>query len=116
LDLGRKDLLARPHAGLADSTSPGRPNRLFAACAVTNIGIEQMIPHLLPLVALIAVCLLVVTFVPTITLFLVGCETTSPAGIALSQRQTRIQRCRRRTSGRWGRPGSSPRGSQLKPW
>lgn len=44
---------------------------LFAACAVANIGIEKMIPHLLPLVALIAVCLLVVTFVPTITLFLV---------------------------------------------
>lgn len=45
---------------------------LFAACAVANIGIEKMIPYLLPLVGLILVCLGFVTFVPAISLFLIG--------------------------------------------
>ncbi len=43
---------------------------LFAACAVANIGIEKMIPYLLPLVGLILICLGFVTFVPAISLFL----------------------------------------------
>ena len=45
---------------------------LFAACAVANIGIEKMIPYLIPLVCLIIVCLGFVTFVPAISLFLVN--------------------------------------------
>lgn len=45
---------------------------LFAACAVANIGIEKMIPYLIPLVCLIIVCLGLVTFIPAISLFLVG--------------------------------------------
>jgi C4-dicarboxylate transporter, DctM subunit len=45
---------------------------LFAACAVANIGIEKMIPYLLPLVGLILICLGFVTFVPAISLFLIG--------------------------------------------
>jgi len=45
---------------------------LFAACAVANIGIEKMIPHLVPLVGLILLCLVVVTFVPAVTLFLIN--------------------------------------------
>jgi C4-dicarboxylate transporter DctM subunit len=42
---------------------------LFAACAVANIGLERMIRHLLPLVALIVLCLGLVTYVPWITSF-----------------------------------------------
>ena len=41
---------------------------LFAACAVANIGIEKMIPYLVPLVCVILVCLAFVTFVPAISL------------------------------------------------
>ncbi|MAY61005.1 MAG: C4-dicarboxylate ABC transporter permease [Rhizobiales bacterium] len=44
---------------------------LFAACAVANIGIEKMIPYLVPLVCLILACLATVTFVPAISLFLI---------------------------------------------
>lgn len=44
---------------------------LFAACAVANIGIEKMIPHLLPLIGVILLCLALVTFVPSISLFLI---------------------------------------------
>ena len=44
---------------------------LFAACAVANIGIEKMIPYLIPLVCLILTCLATVTFVPAISLFLI---------------------------------------------
>ncbi|MBO0906102.1 TRAP transporter large permease [Jiella sonneratiae] len=40
---------------------------LFAACAVAGIGLERMIRHLLPLVAVILVCLALVTYVPWIT-------------------------------------------------
>ena len=40
---------------------------LFAACAVANIGLERMIRHLLPLVAVILACLMLVTYVPWIT-------------------------------------------------
>lgn len=42
---------------------------LFAACAVANIGLERMIKHLLPLVAVILLCLGLVTYVPWITAF-----------------------------------------------
>lgn len=44
---------------------------LFAACAVANIGIEKMIPYLVPLVCVLIVCLGLVTFIPAISLFLV---------------------------------------------
>ncbi|WP_246160200.1 TRAP transporter large permease [Aureimonas fodinaquatilis] len=44
---------------------------LFAACAVANIGIEKMIPYLVPLVGVIIFCLGLVTFIPSISLFLV---------------------------------------------
>ncbi|MGR3782492.1 MAG: TRAP transporter large permease subunit, partial [Albimonas sp.] len=40
---------------------------LFAAAAVAKIGLEQMIRHLLPLVAVIIACLMLVTYVPWIT-------------------------------------------------
>jgi C4-dicarboxylate transporter DctM subunit len=45
---------------------------LFAACAVAGIGIEKMIPYLVPLVCVIIVCLGFVTFVPAISLFLLN--------------------------------------------
>jgi C4-dicarboxylate transporter DctM subunit len=44
---------------------------LFAACAVANIGLEKMIPHLLPLIGVIIACLALITYVPDISLFLV---------------------------------------------
>jgi len=40
---------------------------LFAASAVAGIGLERMIRHLLPLVAVIMACLMLVTYVPWIT-------------------------------------------------
>ncbi|WP_149866386.1 TRAP transporter large permease [Tropicimonas marinistellae] len=40
---------------------------LFAACAVAKIGIERMVRHLLPLVAVLVACLMVITYVPWIT-------------------------------------------------
>lgn len=40
---------------------------LFAACAVANIGLERMIRQLIPLVGVVLVCLILVTYVPWIT-------------------------------------------------
>lgn len=42
---------------------------LFAACAVANIPLERMVRHLLPLVGVVLVCLLIITYVPEVTLF-----------------------------------------------
>lgn len=43
---------------------------LFAACAVANIGIEKMMPYLLPMVGVILLCLGLIMLVPGISLFL----------------------------------------------
>ncbi|SMF06928.1 TRAP transporter, DctM subunit [Tistlia consotensis] len=45
---------------------------LFAACAVAEISLERMLPYLLPLVATVLACLALVTYLPDISLFLVG--------------------------------------------
>ncbi|MDS1139824.1 TRAP transporter large permease subunit [Pusillimonas sp. SM2304] len=42
---------------------------LFAACTVANLPIERLIRPLLPFVAVVVGCLLVITYVPWITLF-----------------------------------------------
>ncbi len=41
---------------------------LFAACTVARISLDQIIRHLLPFVLVIIACLMVVTYVPTISL------------------------------------------------
>lgn len=43
---------------------------LFAACAVAKISLDRIIPRLLPFVAVIIVCLMVVTYFPPLSLFL----------------------------------------------
>lgn len=43
---------------------------LFAACTVANLPIERLIRPLLPFVAVIVACLMVITYVPEISLFL----------------------------------------------
>ncbi|WP_099867583.1 TRAP transporter large permease [Pararhizobium haloflavum] len=44
---------------------------LFAACAVANISIQRIIPALVPMVAVVMGCVLLVTYVPFISLGLV---------------------------------------------
>lgn len=41
---------------------------LFAACQVANIAIERIIPRLVPFVAVVVACLMVITYVPGLTL------------------------------------------------
>ena len=43
---------------------------LFAACTVAKISLDRIIPHLIPFVLVIIGCLMVVTFVPQLSLFL----------------------------------------------
>ena len=43
---------------------------LFAACTVARISLDRIVGHLLPFVGVILVCLLVITYVPEISLFL----------------------------------------------
>ncbi|TAD88742.1 MAG: TRAP transporter large permease [Alphaproteobacteria bacterium] len=42
---------------------------LFAACQVARIGIDKIIPPLIPFVAVIFTCLMVITYVPELVLF-----------------------------------------------
>jgi len=41
---------------------------LFAACSVAGIGIDRIIKELIPFVIVVSVCLLIITFVPWISL------------------------------------------------
>ena len=43
---------------------------LFAACTVARISLDRIVRHLLPFVGVILVCLLVITYVPSISLSL----------------------------------------------
>ena len=43
---------------------------LFAACSVANVSIDKILPSLLKFVIVIWLCLMVITYVPSITLFL----------------------------------------------
>lgn len=43
---------------------------LFAACTVARISLDQIVRHLLPFVAVVVACLMVITYVPAISLTL----------------------------------------------
>jgi C4-dicarboxylate transporter, DctM subunit len=43
---------------------------LFAACSVARISYERIIPAIIPLVVVVAACLMVITYVPSLSLFL----------------------------------------------
>ncbi|MCY7370806.1 MAG: TRAP transporter large permease [Polaromonas sp.] len=43
---------------------------LFAACTVAKISLDRIVPHLIPFVLVIVACLMVVTYVPQLSLFL----------------------------------------------
>ncbi len=43
---------------------------LFAACAVARLSLDQIVTRLVPFVAVVLGCLMAVTYVPTLTLFL----------------------------------------------
>jgi C4-dicarboxylate transporter, DctM subunit len=43
---------------------------LFAACAVARVSLDRIIPPLLPFVGVIIACLMVITYVPSVSLFL----------------------------------------------
>ena len=43
---------------------------LFAACTVARISLDRIIPYLLPFVVVVLACLMVVTYVPELSLFL----------------------------------------------
>ena len=43
---------------------------LFAACTVAKISLDQIVRHLLPFVAVILGCLMLITYIPTISLTL----------------------------------------------
>ena len=43
---------------------------LFAACTVARISLDRIVSHLLPFVAVILLCLMVITYVPQLSLFL----------------------------------------------
>ena len=45
---------------------------LFAACEVAKVNIERVIPTLLVFVGVVLACLMVITYVPTVSLFLLG--------------------------------------------
>ncbi len=43
---------------------------LFAACTVARISLDRIIPYLLPFVLVVLGCLMVVTYVPELSLYL----------------------------------------------
>ena len=43
---------------------------LFAACTVARISLDRIIPHLLPFVGVVLGCLMVITYLPAISLTL----------------------------------------------
>ncbi|MGN6703767.1 MAG: TRAP transporter large permease [Burkholderiaceae bacterium] len=43
---------------------------LFAACTVANIPLDRIVPRLLPFVATVLACLMIITYFPPLTLFL----------------------------------------------
>jgi len=43
---------------------------LFAACTVAKISLDQIVRHLLPFVGVILACLMVITYVPSVSLAL----------------------------------------------
>jgi len=43
---------------------------LFAACTVARISLDRIVAHLLPFVGVVLLCLLVITYVPSLSLAL----------------------------------------------
>jgi C4-dicarboxylate transporter DctM subunit len=43
---------------------------LFAACTVAKISLDRIISHLLPFVAVVVICLMIITYFPPLSLFL----------------------------------------------
>ncbi|MOA67483.1 hypothetical protein D3C78_1946850 [compost metagenome] len=43
---------------------------LFAACAVAKISLDEIIPKLLPFVLVVMTCVMIITYFPSISLFL----------------------------------------------
>ena len=41
---------------------------LFAACTVARISLDQIVPRLLPFVLVVLACLLVITYVPALSI------------------------------------------------
>jgi len=41
---------------------------LFAACTVAKVSLDQIIPRLLPFVAVVLACLMIITYVPPLSL------------------------------------------------
>ena len=42
---------------------------LFAACAVANLPIERLVKSLLPFVLVVLACLMIITYIPEVSLF-----------------------------------------------
>ncbi len=57
------------HYGLGSVTPPFGVN-LFAACSVAKISLDKIIGHLIPFVLVIIACLLLITYIPEISLTL----------------------------------------------
>ena len=55
--------------GLGMITPPFGVN-LFAACTVAKISLDRIVGHLLPFVLVIMACLMLITYVPSISLAL----------------------------------------------
>ena len=43
---------------------------LFAACTVAKISVDEIVPRLLPFVLVVLACLMIITYVPPVSLFL----------------------------------------------
>ena len=55
---------------------------LFAVCTVAKISLDQVIRHLVPFVAVVIACLMVITYVPTLSLGLQQWVKGAPAAVA----------------------------------
>ena len=58
-------MVGQPSAGMV--TSPFGVN-LFAACTVARLSLDEIVPRLLPFVAVVLGCLAVVNYFPVLTL------------------------------------------------
>lgn len=60
-------LVMAVNLGLGMIAPPFRVN-LFAACTVARVTVDEIIPRLLPFVAVVLGCLAVVTYLPVVSL------------------------------------------------
>jgi TRAP-type C4-dicarboxylate transport system permease large subunit len=52
---------------------------LFAACTVARISLDRIVRHLLPFVVVVLGCLMIITYVPSISLWLRDLVFAAPA-------------------------------------